>query len=72
MNKDLFQRLLDFYKIDEEKYKELICPVSIEGFAVGHKFDHIQDAVTLVKEVMSHQGKIFIYGDYDADGIMGT
>lgn len=72
MNKDLFQRLLDFYKIDEEKYKELICPVSIEGFAIGHKFDHIQDAVTLVKEVMSHQGKIFIYGDYDADGIMGT
>ena len=21
---------------------------------------------------MSHHGKIFIYGDYDADGIMGT
>ena len=72
MNKDLFQRLLDYYQIDEEKYQELICPVSIDGFAMGHQFDHIDEAIDLVNEVMSHNGKIFIYGDYDADGIMGT
>ena len=72
MNKDLFQRLLDYYQIDEEKYQELIRPVSIDGFAIGHQFDHINEAMELVNEVMSHNGKIFIYGDYDADGIMGT
>ena len=72
MNKDLFQRLLDFFKIDEEQYQKLICPVSVDGFAVGHQFDHINEAVKLVNEVMENNGKIFIYGDYDADGIMGT
>ena len=72
MNKDLLQRLLDYYQITEEQYKQLTCPVSIEGFAVGHQFEHIDDAVKLVNEVMSHKGKIFVYGDYDADGIMGT
>ncbi len=72
MNKDLFQRLLNYYQIDMKQYEELTCPVSVEGFARGHQFDHINEAVNLVNEVMSHQGKIFIYGDYDADGIMGT
>ncbi len=72
MNKNLFERLLDFYQIDEKKYQELTCPVSIDGFASGHQFDHINEAIELVNSVMSHHGKIFIYGDYDADGIMGT
>ena len=72
MNKDLFQRLLDYFQIDEEKYQELIAPVSIDSFASGHQFNHINEAIELVKDVMSHNGKIFIYGDYDADGIMAT
>ena len=72
MNKELFNRLLEYYKINEEQYLELIKPVSVDGFAIGHQFDHINEAVNLVNEVMTHQGKIFIYGDYDADGIMGT
>lgn len=72
MNNELFVRLLQYFKIDEEQYAELTKPVSIEGFALGHQFDHINQAISLVNEVMSHQGKIFIYGDYDADGIMGT
>ena len=72
MNKDLFQRLLDYFKIDADEYQKLICPVSVDGFAVGHQFKHINEAVKLVNDVMEHQGKIFVYGDYDADGIMGT
>ena len=72
MNKDLFQRLLDFYHISEDDYQKLIAPVSADSFAVGHQFDHIDEAIKLVRDVMNHQGKIFIYGDYDADGIMGT
>lgn len=72
MNKDLFNRLLDFYHINEEQYRQLTCPVTIDGFAYGHQFDHIDEAIKLVNEVMLHNGKIFVYGDYDADGIMGT
>ncbi len=72
MNKDLLNRLLDYYHLTFEDYGKLIAPVSEENFALGHKFDHMKEAVTLVNEVMAHEGKIFIYGDYDADGIMGT
>lgn len=72
MNKELFARLLDYYKIDKKKYMELIAPVSSSTFASGHSFDHINEAIKLVEEVMANNGKIFIYGDYDADGIMGT
>ena len=72
MNEDLFKRLLDYYHIDEEKYKEITSPVSSSSFAMNHRFDHIDEAVSLVKKVMEEKGKILIYGDYDADGIMGT
>lgn len=72
MNKDLFQRLLDFYHISEEEYQKLIAPVSADSFACGHQFNHINEAIKLVSDTMSQHGKIFIYGDYDADGIMGT
>ena len=72
MNKDLFARLLDYYQIDENTYQQLIAPVSADSFAIGHNFKHIQEAIDLVNDVMDHHGKIFIYGDYDADGIMGT
>ncbi len=72
MNQDLFHRLLDFYHISEDYYQKLIAPVSIDSFAFGHQFDHIDVAIALVKETMAKHGKIMIYGDYDADGIMGT
>ena len=72
MNTSLFQRLLDYYHISKEEYEKIIAPVSSDTFAIGNQFDHINEAVELVKDVMKHNGKIFIYGDYDADGIMGT
>ena len=72
MNKNLFERLLDYYQIDENQYKELTKPVSADSFASGHRFKHIDEAIKLVKEAMNNNEKIFVYGDYDADGVMGT
>lgn len=72
MNQELFARLLNYYHIDEQEYQRITSPVSSSLFAHGHQFDHINEAVQLVKDVMKQNGKIFIYGDYDADGIMGT
>ena len=72
MNKDLFNRLLNYFQIDEATYQKITAPVSKETFASGHSFKHIDEAISLVKSVMNNNGKIFIYGDYDADGIMGT
>lgn len=72
MKDTLFERLLNHYKIDEAKYLEITSPVTIESFAAGHKFKDMDKAVELVKKAVLNKDKIFIYGDYDADGIMST
>ena len=72
MKDTLFERLLKHYKIDEQGYKDLIAPVTIDSFAAGHEFKDMDKAVALTKEAIANKDKIFIYGDYDADGIMST
>ncbi|HNX15792.1 MAG TPA: DHH family phosphoesterase [Bacilli bacterium] len=72
MNEKLFQKLLNYYHIDNETYQSLILPVSENDFALGHHFDNLTEAVDLVKQVIAEKGRILVYGDYDADGVMGT
>ena len=66
----LFNRLLTYYQINEEDYQKLIMPVNEDNFAFGHTFKDMADCVRVVKEAMVQKQKIFIYGDYDCDGIM--
>ena len=72
MNKPLIERLLDYYHINYSDYLRLVEPKDLTNFALGHQFDDIDKAVALVKDVINNHGKIIVYGDYDADGIMGT
>ena len=72
MNKSLLERLLDYYHLSYEDYLKITSKTSLDSFSNGHQFDDIDKAVNLVKDVVSNKGKIIIYGDYDADGIMGT
>ena len=72
MKETLKERLLAFYHIDEAKYQEIIAPSTLDDFAIGHEFDRMNDAVALVKEAVDNLQRIAIYGDYDADGVMGT
>ena len=72
MNKSLLERLLDYFHIDYQEYLRITSKTSLDSFSSGHQFDDIDNAVNLVKEVISNHGKIIIYGDYDADGVMGT
>ena len=66
----LFKRLLEYYQIDENEYQKLIAPVDEDNFAMGHSFKDIDKCVEVVKRAISQKKKIFIYGDYDCDGIM--
>ena len=72
MKKTLFERLLDYFHIDEKTYEEITAPVSIDSFAHGHSFKDMDKAVALVQNAVDNKDLIFIYGDYDADGIMST
>ena len=72
MSKSLLDKLLDYYQISYEEYLYITRPLNIDSFLEGHSFDEVDKAVDLVKSVISHHGKIKIFGDYDADGIMGT
>lgn len=68
----LLKRLLTYYQIDEATYREITKPVTIDNFAVGHSFKNMDNCIRVVKEAMANKKKIFIYGDYDADGIMSV
>ena len=66
----LFKRLLDYYQISEDDYRALTMPITPDNFYLGHTFKDMENCVALVKEAVKENKKIFIYGDYDADGIM--
>lgn len=66
----LFNRLLHYYQIDENEYQKIIAPVDETNFAMGHAFKDIDKCVEVVKAAIKENKKIFIYGDYDCDGIM--
>ena len=72
MNKSLLQKLLDFYNISYDEYLYMTRDVSLDTFRGDHRFNDIDNAVALVKDAIANKDKIMIYGDYDADGIMGT
>lgn len=68
----LFQRLLNYYHMSKEEYLLLNKKFTEEDFTDGHYFKNMENATSLVEEAMSNHEKILIYGDYDADGVMGT
>lgn len=70
--KDLFTRLLEYYSITENDFKELNKDVNPQSFVNTYRFNNVKDALILVNNAMKDGKKIHIYGDYDADGIMGT
>ena len=68
----LFKRLLDYYQISEDDYRSLTMPVNEDNFYLNHSFKDMNKCVEVVKKAVKENKKIFIYGDYDADGIMSV
>ncbi|NLB48706.1 MAG: hypothetical protein GX813_02540, partial [Erysipelotrichia bacterium] len=66
----LFKRLLSYYQLSEEEYAHLVRPVTTDNFMGDHFFDNMEQCVALLKNAMADNKKIFIYGDYDCDGVV--
>src|SRR5688572_23538051 len=61
-------------KTDKEK-KEFLQPtrpseISLKSF--GIKESEVKKAIARIKKALKSQEKVFVYGDYDADGVCAT
>lgn len=72
MNNKVYNALLNHFNLDEESFQKLTIDYDESSFTDGHSYQNMLEAVQLVKNAIKHNYKIIIYGDYDADGIMGT
>ena len=69
---DLIKELLEKRNhIDKEDVKKFINP-SFSDFRNPFDFENMEVIVTKILEVKKRKQKIYIYGDYDVDGISGT
>lgn len=66
------EKLLHALQIDMNKYQELIKDCSIDDLEDPLVFDNILKLKNVILDSISKQEKIFVYGDYDADGITST
>ena len=67
---DLLTRLLNYYQISYDDYQLLTMPINETNFATNHHFKDMANCVSTVANAIKQKQKIFIYGDYDCDGIM--
>lgn len=69
----LKEKLLKYYNISEDELKERSLPPS-SSLILDPKihFKGFNEAIDLIKKHVSNKSKIYIYGDYDVDGMTST
>ena len=72
MENNFLEKLLNYYNLSVSDYEKLTSEINKEHFFDDKNFDDQDKAIKIIKECISSNGKILIYGDYDADGILGT
>ena len=69
---DFRQKIIDYYSLSEEEYKELVKPISelkLPDFNLPPDMAKIKERVF---KAIENKEKILVYGDYDCDGICST
>ena len=69
---DFKTKLLNYFNINDEQYKELTKPIEKIILPSYNNFNDMKKATETIKNAMANNDKIVIYGDYDCDGIMST
>lgn len=72
MDNRFLDALLSYFSISKEEYEELTRDYSLANFSDGHHFENISKAKDIAINAIKNKKHILVYGDYDADGIMGT
>lgn len=72
MENIFLNKVLKYYDITLQEYDELSIIPSSLSFLDEYNFDQTSKASEIIKEHISKNKKILVYGDYDADGIMST
>ena len=72
MDNKFLNALLDYYHISLNDYEELTAKYDLSSFSLGHEFKDIAKARDIALNAIKNKKRIIVYGDYDADGIMGT
>lgn len=70
--KDFFHKLLDYFKINEEQYFYITRDIDFSTFLKNNHFQGIENVQYFLLQAIKNKKKIMVYGDYDADGIMGA
>lgn len=72
-NMNLFDKLLDFYSFDKNKYDEYISKPDLTKLVMPN-LDNPSFALLINKltEISKSNDKVLIYGDYDVDGLSST
>lgn len=69
---DFQEKMRLHYHLSQEDMTKLIAPVQVEDLPHYHQFDQMEAVLSRLEEAIRNEEKIFIYGDYDADGILAT
>ena len=66
------EKLLNYYSLNQEEYEYLSRPLNEVHILDASKIEGMDKIVSRIKEAISNNEKIIIYGDYDCDGISAT
>jgi len=69
---DFVSKLCRHFNLTYEEFKNMISPKTLSDIPSFNHFNDIDKVVLRIKKAIDNQEKIFIYGDYDCDGIMAT
>lgn len=66
------EKMRQYYHLTNEQMNELIAPVHVNDLPSYHGFTKMDEVLARMEKAIQKKEKIFIYGDYDADGILAT
>ena len=69
---DFKQKLLDYFALDENAFKEMSRPIEEVKLLDPNSIESMAKIKERIFRAIENKEKIIIYGDYDCDGVSAT